>query len=81
MWGYGGTSEVFKNKKYSVDIKMNVQEFAWDRGWKGINAPPTQNSNTFSVKFSVFNFISATVFNVKSPDLRYLLTFTPSLHF
>ena len=33
-----------------------------------LHALPTQNSDTFAVKFSVFkNFASATVFNIKSP--------------
>ena len=45
-------------------------------------ARPTQNSDTFSVKFSVFqNFTKAAVFNIKFPNLPHLLTFTCSLHF
>ena len=75
------TSEVFKNQKYSKILKENVWKFALDRGWKGIN-DQTYNSNTFSVKFSVFiNFASATVFNIDSPNFWHLLAFTYSLHF
>ena len=32
------TREVFKNKKYREILKENVWEFAWDRGWKDIDA-------------------------------------------
>ena len=46
------------------------------------HALPMQNSDTFSVKFSVYkNFTSATVFNIKTTNFRPLLTFTYSFHF
>ena len=48
------TNEVFKDKKYANILKENAWEFAWDRGWKGFKAVPTQSSDTFSVKFLVF---------------------------
>ena len=41
-----------------------------------MHALPVQNSDRFSVKFSVFkNFASATVFNIKTPGFWHLLTF------
>ena len=70
--------EVFKNTKYPEIVKENVWEFAWHRDWEGIACP----SNAISVKFSVLkNFASATVFNIKFPNFRHLLTFTCSFHF
>ena len=41
-----------------------------------------QNSDTISVKFSVFkNFPSSTIFIIKSPNFQHLQTLTCSLHF
>ena len=41
-----------------------------------------QDSDTISVKFSVFkNFPSFTIFIIKSPNFRHLQTLTCSLHF
>ena len=62
LWGFKiencATSEVFKNKKYS-EMYGCLHE---------INARPTQNSDTISVKFSVFkNFRpGSTIFIIKS---------------
>ena len=43
-----------KTKKFSKILKGNVWEFSWDRGRKGIDTYPKQNSDTFTVKFSGF---------------------------
>ena len=62
--------------------KENVWEFVWDRGWTGIDARPTQNSDAISVKFSAFkNFPNSTIFFINSPNFRLLRTLTCSLHF
>ena len=50
--------DVFKNKKYSGNLKDNVWEFSWDRG--------NPKFGYIIWKISVFkNFTSATVFNIK----------------
>ena len=42
------TGEVFESKKYPEIKKENVWTFAWDRGWKEINARPTLASSPVS---------------------------------
>ena len=73
-------SEVFENKqkKYPRILRECMIVCMGSR----LEGHQCQSSAKFSVKLSVFeNFTCATVFNIKSPNFRHLLTFTCSLHF
>ena len=81
IWGFKiencDTSEIFKNKKYPEILKENVGEFAWDRGWTGI-----QRLVQFSLLFCLcltfdiyiykekINYILISIKN--EPTLRYI---------